>query len=87
MGEARLQPGIPLLLVLLLLGMSQTSFATSFVLEEDDTVVKHAGSDPGVSDVPTWRIGDKWVYSGTFDPSILITDTGVSANEIGRAHV
>ena len=35
--------------------------------------------DPGVSDVPTWRIGDRWIYSGTFDPSVLVTDTGVDA--------
>ena len=80
MGEARLRAGIPLLLVLLLLGMSQTSFTSSLVLDEKNTIVKQAGGDPGVSDVPTWRVGDKWVYSGTFDPSILITDTGVSAN-------
>mgnify|MGYP003306825571 FL=1 len=80
MGEARLQAGIPLLLVLLLLGMSQSSFTTSLLPNDQNTTVKHAGSDPGVNDVPTWRVGDKWVYSGTFDPSILITDTGVSAN-------
>tara|TARA_Y100000766_G_scaffold136614_1_gene117562 strand:+ start:867 stop:4367 length:3501 start_codon:yes stop_codon:yes gene_type:complete len=80
MGEARLQAGIPLLLVLLLLGMSQSSFTASLLPNDQNTTVKHAGSDPGVNDVPTWRVGDKWVYSGTFDPSILITDTGVSAN-------
>ena len=52
MGEARLQAGIPLLLVLLLLGMSQTSFTSTFVLDDNDAIVKHAGGDPGVSDVP-----------------------------------
>ena len=38
-----------------------------------------SGSDPGVSDVPTWRVGDKWVYAGTFDPTLLVTNTGVEA--------
>ncbi|MBT6923576.1 MAG: hypothetical protein HOA35_03455 [Euryarchaeota archaeon] len=38
-----------------------------------------SSSDPGVSDVPTWRVGDKWVYAGTFDPTLLVTNTGVQA--------
>ena len=37
------------------------------------------GHDPGVSDIPEWRVGDRWVYSGTFDPTILVTNTGVQA--------
>lgn len=40
----------------------------------------NGGSDPGVSDTPTWRIGDRWIYSGVFDPTVLITDSGVSAS-------
>jgi hypothetical protein len=40
----------------------------------------NGGSDPGVSDTPTWRIGDRWIYSGVFDPTILITDSGVQAS-------
>jgi len=35
--------------------------------------------DPGVSDVVTWRVGDKWIYSGYFDPTVLIQDAGVDA--------
>ena len=35
--------------------------------------------DPGVSDVPTWQIGDKWIYAGSFDPTILVQEAGVSA--------
>ncbi len=40
----------------------------------------NGGSDPGVSDTPTWRIGDRWIYSGVFDPTVLITDSGVQAS-------
>ena len=36
--------------------------------------------DPGVSDVVTWQVGDKWIYAGSFDPSVLITDAGVDAS-------
>ena len=43
------------------------------------TVHQSTAGDPGVSDVPTWRIGDRWIYAGTFDPTILVTDTGVEA--------
>ena len=35
--------------------------------------------DPGVSDVVTWRVGDKWVYSGAFDPTVLVQGAGVDA--------
>ena len=49
------------------------------VLEDEPMVLGTSGFDPGVSDVPVWRVGDRWIYSGTFDPSILITDTGVDA--------
>ena len=49
------------------------------VLEDSPTALHSGGYDPGVSDVPTWRIGDRWIYSGTFDPTILVTDTGVDA--------
>ena len=45
----------------------------------DAPTIQFASEDPGVSDVPTWKIGDKWVYSGTFDPTKLVTDSGVSA--------
>lgn len=36
--------------------------------------------DPGVSDTPDWRIGDKWIYSGAFDPTGLVSSAGVQAN-------
>jgi hypothetical protein len=35
--------------------------------------------DPGVSDVPDWRVGDKWIYAGAFDPTTLVQDAGVDA--------
>lgn len=35
--------------------------------------------DPGVTDVVTWRVGDKWVYSGAFDPTVLVQSAGVDA--------
>ncbi len=36
--------------------------------------------DPGVSDTPDWRVGDKWIYSGSFDPTGLVSSAGVQAN-------
>ena len=35
--------------------------------------------DPGVTDVVTWRVGDKWVYAGAFDPTVLVQSAGVDA--------
>ena len=37
------------------------------------------GEDPGVTDTVTWRVGDKWVYAGAFDPSVLVQEAGVDA--------
>ena len=30
--------------------------------------------------MPVWRVGDKWKYAGTFDPTQLVIDSGVEAN-------
>ncbi len=52
-------------------------------------IPKHAeasvlgGEDPGVTDTITWRVGDKWVYAGSFDPSVLVQSAGVDA-VVGR---
>ena len=52
----------------------------SAILIPYDVMAGGPGSeDPGVTDVVTWRVGDKWIYSGSFDPSDLIRDAGVDA--------
>ncbi|MDA0925936.1 MAG: hypothetical protein O3C36_04765, partial [archaeon] len=77
MGDRTVSLRLPLgLVALLLFSLVPTSHPT---LEESQPVQQTQGQDPGVSDVPTWRIGDRWVYGGTFDPTILVTDTGVDA--------
>ena len=48
-------------------------------LESEPKVQESSKGSPGVVDVPTWRIGDKWKYAGTFDPTKLVVDAGVSA--------
>ena len=65
--------GLVVLLVLTLVPLHHP------VLEVDAVQRSTQGVDPGVSDVPVWRVGDRWIYSGTFDPTILVTDTGVDA--------
>ena len=65
------------LVVLLFLSVQAPLFHTT--LSEEPTSAQTSAQDPGVSDVPTWRVGDKWVYSGTFDPTLLVTNTGVQA--------
>ena len=79
MGGALKSRILTLLVLGLMFGFSQLPLITHHVQLEDEEAIHRSGSDPGVSDVPTWRIGDKWIYAGAFDPSILITDTGVSA--------
>ena len=78
MGKASLRLVSPLMLVLLLCFASMQPMLFSPPLE-DAPAVRFSSQDPGVSDVPTWKIGDKWIYSGTFDPTKLVTDSGVQA--------
>ena len=77
MGEGRWHRTLPVALVLLLMA-SLVPIQHPAALAHPSVHLSIAG-DPGVSDVPTWRIGDRWIYSGTFDPTILVTDTGVDA--------
>ena len=77
MGEVRLSRTVPLALVLLL--MLNLVPLTHHEHLGEPSVQRSIAGDPGVSDVPAWRIGDRWIYSGTFDPTILVTDTGVDA--------
>ena len=77
MGGSTVHRIVPVALVLVLL-MSMVPLEPT-TLKQDKVVYAGQGFDPGVSDVPTWRVGDRWIYSGTFDPTILVTDTGVDA--------
>jgi len=76
MGEGRWHRTLPVALVLLLLA---SLIPVQHQVLAQPSVNHTVAGDPGVSDVPTWRIGDRWIYSGTFDPTILVTDTGVDA--------
>ena len=43
--------------------------------------------DPGVTDVVTWRVGDKWVYAGAFDPTVLVQCIVFGGKILGFLHV
>ena len=77
MGEGHAPHRLALFLVsLLLVNMAPLSHHEHLA---DPSIDRSIAGDPGVSDVPTWRIGDRWIYAGTFDPTVLVTDTGVDA--------
>ena len=73
---------LPALLVLFLLAFSSLTHAVTQeqkMLEESDEI--HASSGSGTStDVPSWRIGDKWTYETKFDVAQLIAQANVSAS-------
>ena len=70
---------LPALTLVLLLFLSVQTPLLQGSLFEAQPEARTSGQNPGVSDVPTWRVGDKWIYSGTFDPTLLVTNTGVQA--------
>ena len=80
MGGALKSRILTLLVLGLLVGFSQSPLIVQPLDLADEQEIQRTGSDPGVTDLPSWRVGDKWIYSGTFDPSILITNTGVAAS-------
>jgi len=59
-----------------------TAYGPLSILEELDAPesVKFSEENNGVHDVPTWRIGDKWVYETQFDVAALIQQANVSAS-------
>ena len=79
-------PAVALFFLIAISSLSPFIFSqqddTTGPLEFENIIPARAGAagDPGVSDVPVWRIGDKWIYSGTFDPTALIVNSGVSAS-------
>ena len=52
---------------------------SSSFLSEEDTSMNAEGWDRDI-DVPTWRIGDEWVYDTKFDVAQLIAQANVSAS-------
>ena len=68
---------IAFVLIVLLCTTTLSPVITSFDIETE--VQESNKNSTGLADVPTWRIGDKWKYAGTFDPTQLVLDAGVEA--------
>ena len=60
-------------------GMALILLLSSLVVFPQASAGGIGSEDPGVSDVVTWRVGDKWIYSGYFDPTVLVQGAGVDA--------
>lgn len=72
-----------ILLVLLLLASNFTNFTQSESLQNDlspSSFLVSSKSSGGDIDVPSWRVGDSWVYDGYFDVAALIASSGQSSN-------
>ena len=69
--------GLPFLLFFLMTAVGPLSILDSF----DDKIVANTNhsATTDVHDVPTWRIGDKWVYETQFDVAGLIQQANVTA--------
>jgi hypothetical protein len=78
MGTRSFRLASPLMLVALLCLATTQPMLSQPLLDKAESP-QFSTENPGVSDVPTWKVGDKWIYSGTFDPTKLVTDSGVQA--------
>ena len=72
----------PALLVLFLLAFTSMTHLISNDLNSLESVhfVERTSSSTGSTDVPGWRIGDKWTYETQFDVAQLIAQANVSAS-------
>ena len=67
-------------LIFLMLATPLGAYVTSPHFLDEDHKASHAeGWDKDI-DVPTWRIGDEWVYDTKFDVAQLIAQANVSAS-------
>ena len=60
-------------------GMAILLLVSTLVVPPQVSAGGVGSQDPGVSDVVTWRVGDKWIYAGSFDPTALVQGAGVDA--------
>ncbi|MDP6223597.1 MAG: hypothetical protein QGF34_00885, partial [Candidatus Poseidoniaceae archaeon] len=73
---------LPALLVLFLLAFSSLTHVVTQeqkMLENSDDIYASSGSGSS-TDVPSWRIGDKWTYETRFDVAQLLAQANVSAS-------
>jgi hypothetical protein len=61
-------------------GMVLVLFLSTLVVPPQVSAGGIGSENPGVSDVVTWQVGDKWIYAGAFDPTGLILGAGVDAS-------
>ena len=71
---------IPIFILILMTAYGPLSMIDDFEDFEDFEVSFAAKSEANVKDVPTWRIGDSWVYETKFDVAGLIQSANVSAS-------
>ena len=71
---------IPIFILILMTAYGPLSMIDDFEDFEDFEVSFAAKSEANVKDVPTWRIGDTWVYETKFDVAGLIQSANVSAS-------
>ena len=69
-----------LTLIVLMLLSTTVNYNGNQILDPISVLDAGEKSTSGPVDVPVWRVGDKWKYAGTFDPTQLVIDSGVEAN-------
>ena len=67
-------------LIFLMLAAPLTSMVTHRAVTLSDVDIRPAEGWNKDIDVPTWRIGDEWVYETKFDVAQLIAQANVSAS-------
>ena len=73
------QRSLALIIIFLLVTMPWMAMLDSDEEELSDSFIQNSGTLNGWPDVPTWRIGDKYVYETQFDVQQLIQQANVSA--------
>ncbi len=49
-------------------------------MDEDISKSESASRNTAISDIPSWRVGDRWIYDGYLDVGDFVSSSGVSTN-------
>ena len=49
-------------------------------MDEDSLKLESTSRNIAITDVPNWRVGDRWVYDGYLDVGEFVSSSGVSTN-------
>ena len=49
-------------------------------IDEESSKLESSSRNTAITDIPTWEVGDRWLYDGYLDVGEFVSSSGVSTN-------